>query len=99
MDESQSVDHILGEPRAHESAIEITVCEGRKHFVKRLLEAVGHPVRRLARISFGPYQLRGTPVGEIQRINFLPLDAKPGDDIGAATRARMSRRGGRGGPR
>jgi 23S rRNA pseudouridine2605 synthase len=37
--------------------VEITLHEGRKHIVRRMLEQVGHPVRRLIRISVGPVKL------------------------------------------
>jgi len=37
--------------------IEITVSEGRKRQVRRMLEAVGHPVRRLVRTAIGPLML------------------------------------------
>jgi 23S rRNA pseudouridine2605 synthase len=35
------------------STIELTLHEGRKHQVKRMCEAVGHPVRRLHRAGYG----------------------------------------------
>jgi len=34
------------------SVVELTIHEGRKHQVKRMLEAVGHPVRRLHRSAY-----------------------------------------------
>jgi 23S rRNA pseudouridine2605 synthase len=37
--------------------IELTIHEGRKRQVKRMCAAVGHPVRRLERIAFGPLTL------------------------------------------
>jgi len=37
--------------------VEITLHEGRKHIVRRLMEAVGHPVRRLVRTAVGPVKL------------------------------------------
>jgi 23S rRNA pseudouridine2605 synthase len=37
--------------------VEITLHEGRKHIVRRLLAAVGHPVSRLVRTSVGPVKL------------------------------------------
>ena len=37
--------------------LEITIHEGRKRQVKRMLEAVGHPVRSLERVAFGPLRL------------------------------------------
>ena len=34
--------------------VEVTLHEGRKHIVRRLLAEAGHPVRRLVRTSIGP---------------------------------------------
>lgn len=38
--------------------------EGRKREVRRLLEAVGHPLTRLLRVRFGPVRLGDLPAGE-----------------------------------
>lgn len=43
--------------------LEITMAEGRKREVRRLLEAVGHPVVRLARVRYGPISLGRLPPG------------------------------------
>ena len=37
--------------------IELTIHEGRKRQIKRMCAAVGHPVRRLERVAFGPLRL------------------------------------------
>ncbi|MBX5441006.1 MAG: rRNA pseudouridine synthase [Solirubrobacteraceae bacterium] len=37
--------------------VELTIREGRKRQVRRMLDAVGHPVRRLTRVRFGPLRL------------------------------------------
>jgi 23S rRNA pseudouridine2605 synthase len=37
--------------------VEIVLHEGRKHVVRRALEAVGHPVERLVRVQVGPIHL------------------------------------------
>jgi 23S rRNA pseudouridine2605 synthase len=42
----------------------IALGEGRHHEVRRLYGAIGRPVRRLMRISFGPVHLARLPVGE-----------------------------------
>jgi 23S rRNA pseudouridine2605 synthase len=43
--------------RVTPDTLELTIHEGRKRQVKRMCEAVGHPVRRLERILFGPLTL------------------------------------------
>lgn len=48
------------------SWLELTIHEGRKHQVKRMLEAVGHPVLKLTRIRFGPLSLGDLPVGQFR---------------------------------
>jgi 23S rRNA pseudouridine2605 synthase len=44
--------------------VELTIHEGRKHQVKRMSEAVGHPVRRLHRSRYAGLDLRGLEPGE-----------------------------------
>jgi 23S rRNA pseudouridine2605 synthase len=44
--------------------IELTIREGRKRQVKRMFEAVGHPVKALERVAFGPLKLGGLAVGD-----------------------------------
>jgi 23S rRNA pseudouridine2605 synthase len=45
------------------STIELTLHEGRKHQVKRMCDAVGHPVRRLNRSSYAGLSLEGLEPG------------------------------------
>lgn len=45
------------------SWLEITIYEGRKHQVKRMLAAAGHPVLKLKRVKFGPIALGDLPTG------------------------------------
>jgi 23S rRNA pseudouridine2605 synthase len=44
--------------------VELTIHEGRKHQVKRMLQAVGHPVRRLHRSRYAGLTLDGLEPGE-----------------------------------
>ena len=44
--------------------ISVTIHEGRNRQVRRMLEAVGHPVRRLVRVRVGPIELTGMKPGD-----------------------------------
>jgi 23S rRNA pseudouridine2605 synthase len=48
------------------SLIKITLQEGRNHIVRRTMEAVGHPVRRLSRTGIGPVRLGNLKVGGVR---------------------------------
>ncbi len=48
------------------SWVEITIHEGRKHQVKRMFDAVGHPVLKLKRVKFGPLALTNVEPGEFR---------------------------------
>ncbi len=49
--------------------LELTIHEGRKRQVRRMCEHVGHPVKRLARVGFGPLQLGGLKLGAYRRLS------------------------------
>ncbi|MGI6217522.1 MAG: pseudouridine synthase [Coriobacteriales bacterium] len=58
------LDHGRDRKSGHQfTKVRIVLTEGRKRQVKRMLEAVGHPVVRLHRSSFGPVRLNGLPEG------------------------------------
>jgi len=46
--------------------IEITVTEGRNRLIRRMMGALGHPVSRLRRESFGTVSLRGLERGQLR---------------------------------
>jgi 23S rRNA pseudouridine2605 synthase len=46
------------------SKLELAIHEGRKHQVKRMLEAVGHPVRRLHRSRYAGLDVSGLEPGD-----------------------------------
>jgi 23S rRNA pseudouridine2605 synthase len=48
--------------------IELTIHEGRKRQVRRMCEAVGHPVVELQRVAFGPLALGRLAEGEHRRL-------------------------------
>jgi 23S rRNA pseudouridine2605 synthase len=49
--------------------VEVVLHEGRKHIVRRLLEAVGHPVLSLVRVQVGPIHLGDTKPGKMRKLN------------------------------
>ena len=49
--------------RPGKALVEVILHEGRKHIVRRMLEAVGHPVITLVRTQVGPIQLGNTKSG------------------------------------
>lgn len=59
--------------------LELVLHEGRKHVVRRLLEAVGYPVERLVRTDLGPIKLGDLRVGNTRRLT--------PDEVGALYRA------------
>jgi 23S rRNA pseudouridine2605 synthase len=55
------------------SIVELVIHEGRNRIVRRLLDHVGHPVRRLTRTQFGPVTLGNLPVGETREVTLDEL--------------------------
>jgi 23S rRNA pseudouridine2605 synthase len=49
--------------------LEIAIHEGRNRQVRRMCEAVGHPVQALERIAFGPLKLGRLPAGAHRRLS------------------------------
>jgi 23S rRNA pseudouridine2605 synthase len=57
------------------SRIELTLHEGRKHQVKRMCEALGHPVRRLHRSRYATLTLDGLAPGEWRELTADEVEA------------------------
>ena len=55
--------------------IELTLHEGRKHIVRRLLDEVGFPVNRLVRTQFGPISLGDQRPAKIRNLNMNEIGA------------------------
>jgi 23S rRNA pseudouridine2605 synthase len=51
------------------AAVRVVMVEGRKHEVRRMLEAVGLPVRRLIRVRHGPVKLGRLPRGTLRELD------------------------------
>ena len=69
--------------RLADGRVELEIHEGRNRQVKRMCEAVGHPVRRLERIGFGPLTLGRLPEGRWRRLGDEEVRS-----LGAAGRSR-----------
>ncbi|WP_034805313.1 pseudouridine synthase [Intrasporangium oryzae] len=55
--------------------VEIVLHEGRKHVVRRMLDAVGHPVLELVRTEVGPIRLADLKSGRTRRLNKAEIGA------------------------
>jgi 23S rRNA pseudouridine2605 synthase len=64
---------------AGRAMVEVTLHEGRNHIVRRLLEAVGHPVERLVRTRVGP-----VPLGDLRPGRMRPLTQRELGELFAA---------------
>lgn len=62
-------------PDKNETVVEITIFEGRNRQVRRMFEAVHHPVIRLRRVMFGPLALMGLPRGKYRSLTQQEVDA------------------------
>ncbi|TQL48315.1 ribosomal large subunit pseudouridine synthase B [Homoserinimonas aerilata] len=77
---------ILGASSGTETMVEVTLHSGRNRIVRRMLDAVGHPVIDLVRRQFGPLHLGTLASGEIRDLTKIELgqlltiarEAKPG---------------------
>ena len=57
------------------SIVEITLHSGRNRIVRRMLDAVGHPVVRLVRTGLGPLRIGGLKPGRMRRLSGEELAA------------------------
>lgn len=52
-----------------ESVLELTIHEGRNRQIRRMMEAVGYPVKRLKRVKFGPLTLKRVGPGHWRELD------------------------------
>lgn len=57
------------------SLVELTLHSGRNRIVRRMMAAVGHPVRELVRRQFGPLHLGTLPVGRTRELTMIERGA------------------------
>ena len=74
-----------------ETLVELTLHSGRNRIVRRMMDAVGHPVIDLVRRQFGPLHLGTLPVGQTRDLTkvelgrVLTLSRSGGQDADAST--------------
>jgi 23S rRNA pseudouridine2605 synthase len=61
--------------RAGSSVVDVSVREGRNRQVRRMFEALGHPVQALVRLRFGPIALGDLPAGHTRALTPKELSA------------------------
>jgi len=65
---------VVGSVRGR-TQVRLTIREGRNRQVRRMLEAVGHPVRDLQRTAFGPLRLGRLKEGDWRRLRQPEIEA------------------------
>jgi pseudouridine synthase len=78
--------------RGDNAWIEVTIGEGRNRQVRRMLQAVGHPVQRLRRVSYGGVALGRLPVGQLRVLSEAEVGTLARAATGVAGRPRPKAR-------
>ena len=86
--ERMKVDGVKVVEAENNAWLEVRLHEGKHHEVKRMLEAVGHPVSKLRRVAIGSVTDRGIEPGEFRHLTPAEVRALSG---GGRARARPAR--------
>lgn len=68
VDDFQLIDYSAGR-----ALVQVSLHVGRNHIVRRLLEAVGHPVDKLVRVAVGPVRLGDQRPGSVRELTAAEL--------------------------
>ena len=71
----------LDEQRGGNAWLTIALAEGRNREVRRVLEHLGHPVNRLIRIAYGPFQLGSLARGAVAEIRRKAIREQLGREV------------------
>jgi pseudouridine synthase len=66
---------VVEEELERKTRLTMTIREGRQRQVRRMCEAVGHPVDRLSRVAIGPLRLGALKAGEVRQLRETELEA------------------------
>ncbi|HEV2132435.1 MAG TPA: hypothetical protein VGR27_15070, partial [Longimicrobiaceae bacterium] len=79
---------IIDRPSSDTSRLRLVLREGRNREVRRMLEAVGHPVQRLVRKRFGPLRLGQMRRGEWRHLTPEEIEALSAGEADGQTSSR-----------
>jgi len=68
------VEVIHAEPKSNTTGLRITIHEGRKRQVRLMCDVVGHPVKSLKRVRYGPLRMKGMRTGEARLLGKKEVD-------------------------
>lgn len=89
--ERMAVDRARVIEPGNNSWVEVTLHEGKHHEVKRLLEAVGHPVSKLRRVALGSVTTRGLEPGQFRHLTPHEVQVFAGKVVGSRPPGRPAR--------
>jgi 23S rRNA pseudouridine2605 synthase len=73
--QADKVKLVSRQPTTERTLVQITLHSGANRIVRRMLESVGFPVRKLSRIAYGPVRLGQLAVGETRELTREELGA------------------------
>lgn len=79
---------VLGHP-GDRTRLEVVLTEGKNRQIRRMFEAIDHPVTSLKRLAIGPVELEDLEPGELRRLTPREVEALY-DEVGAAPPKRPS---------